>query len=58
MSKMLRVSKIPSDATEDALTFFFENTRKSGGGDVEEVDYDEENHTAIVTFEEDDGKSY
>ncbi|CAG2216881.1 unnamed protein product [Mytilus edulis] len=51
---MLRVSKIPSDATEDALTFFFENTRKSGGGDVEEVDYDEENHTAIVTFEEDD----
>lgn len=52
------MSKIPKGATKDGLTFYFENTRKAGGGEVISVDFDEENHTAIVTFEENDGNIY
>ncbi|CAC5423122.1 unnamed protein product [Mytilus coruscus] len=52
MSKMLEVSNIPSDATEDALIFFFENKKRSGGGDVKNIDYNKEKHTAIVTFKD------
>lgn len=53
---MLKVTKLPSDTTEDGLRFFFESTRKFGGGDVQDVEYDEDTRTAIVTFEEDEGK--
>ncbi|CAG2237686.1 unnamed protein product [Mytilus edulis] len=51
---MLKVTKLPSDTTEDGLRFFFENRRKFGGGDVQDVEYDEDTRTAIVTFEEDE----
>ena len=50
---MLKVNKLPVGTTEDSLEYFFENTRKFGGGDVERVEYDED---AIITFVEDDGK--
>ncbi|CAG2200838.1 unnamed protein product [Mytilus edulis] len=30
------------------------NTRKSGGGDVEDVEYDEDTASAVITFEEDE----
>ncbi|KAK3094887.1 hypothetical protein FSP39_007507 [Pinctada imbricata] len=50
--KMIKVSNIPEGTTEDALTYFFENRRKSGGGPVEEVEFDESTLTAIITFEE------
>ncbi|CAC5424291.1 Protein mono-ADP-ribosyltransferase PARP15 [Mytilus coruscus] len=53
-TNMLKVTKLPSDTTEDGLQFFFENTRKFGGGDVEDVEYDEDTKTAIITFEEDE----
>ncbi|CAC5392514.1 Protein mono-ADP-ribosyltransferase PARP15 [Mytilus coruscus] len=53
--KMLKVSKIPKTSTEDTLVFFFENTRKFGGGDIESITYDKRSSTAIITFEEDDG---
>ena len=52
---MLKVTKLPTGTTTDSLTFFFENTRKSGGGDVTDVEYDEDTATAIITFEEDEG---
>lgn len=52
---MIKVSKIPQNASEDTVRFFFENKRKSGGGDIEDLDYDTETHTAIITFEEEDG---
>lgn len=52
---MLRVTKLPPTTTQDSLRFFFENTRKSGGGDVEDVEYDKDTASAIITFEEDEG---
>lgn len=52
---MLKVSKIPQTSTEDTLIFFFENTRKYGGGDIESISYDKRSSTAIITFAEDGG---
>ncbi|XP_076105627.1 uncharacterized protein LOC143073756 [Mytilus galloprovincialis] len=52
--KMIKVSNIPPDSSENAIRFFFENKRKSGGGDIEDLDYDEDSHSAIITFEEED----
>ena len=52
-TNMLKVNKLPVGTTKDSLEYFFENTRKFGGGDVERVEYDED---AIITFVEDDGK--
>ncbi|XP_063435913.1 uncharacterized protein LOC134716831 [Mytilus trossulus] len=49
---MIKVSNIPSGSSEDSIRFFFENKRKSGGGDINDLDYDEDSHTAIITFEE------
>lgn len=54
-TNMLKVTKLPSKTTEDGLRFFFENTRKSGGGDVDDVEYDEDTASAIITFIEDEG---
>ena len=54
--KMIKVTKLPPETTEENITLFFENTRRSGGGDVENVDLDLDNGTAIVTFAEEDGK--
>ncbi|XP_076078270.1 protein mono-ADP-ribosyltransferase PARP14-like isoform X1 [Mytilus galloprovincialis] len=53
-TNMLKVTKLPSKTTEDGLRFFFENTRKSGGGDVDDVEYDEDTASAIITFIEDE----
>lgn len=53
--KMIKVSNIPTGFSEDSIEFFFENKRKSGGGDIVDLDYDEDSHTAIITFEEEGG---
>ncbi|CAC5424295.1 Protein mono-ADP-ribosyltransferase PARP15 [Mytilus coruscus] len=53
-TNMLKVTKLPPNTTAEFLENFFENTRKFGGGDVEDVEYDEETRTAIITFEEDE----
>ena len=52
---MIKVTAIPPGVSSDYITFFFENKRKSGGGDIDDLDYDEESQTAIITFEEEDG---
>jgi hypothetical protein len=41
-TNMLKVNKLPVGTTENSLEYFFENTRKFGGGDVERVEYDED----------------
>ena len=38
------------ETTEDALLYFFENTKRSGGGDVENVTLLPERKLARVTF--------
>ncbi|CAC5404075.1 unnamed protein product [Mytilus coruscus] len=52
--KMIKVSNIPPGSSEDSIRFFFENNRKSGGGDIEDLDYDKDSHSVIITFEEED----
>ena len=51
----IKVSKLPDEATEDGLTLFFENRKRSGGGAVVAVDYDRKNKTAVVIFTDEDG---
>ena len=45
------VSDIPSSTSEDAVTFYFENSRRSGGGDVSEIHYKDKGE-AVITFSE------
>ena len=45
------VSDIPSSTSEDAVTFYFENSRRSGGGDVSEIHY-KDSGEAVITFSE------
>ena len=51
----IKVSKLPDNATEDVIKYFFENRKVSGGGVVDTVDYDKTTHTAVVIFEEAEG---
>ncbi|KAK3595886.1 hypothetical protein CHS0354_014715 [Potamilus streckersoni] len=50
LSREIEVREIPGNATEEQLLNFFENPRK-GGGSVEEIQYNQAAHTAIVIFE-------
>ena len=44
------VSNIPKWLTEDYLLMFLENSRRSGGGDVDSIQFDEKSATAVVSF--------
>ncbi|XP_033729448.1 formin-like protein 5, partial [Pecten maximus] len=48
---MIKVTGISPQTTEESLTYFFESKRKSGGGDIEDVDFRKESAMAIITFE-------
>ncbi|XP_033729450.1 uncharacterized protein LOC117318593, partial [Pecten maximus] len=48
---MIKVTGISPQTTEESLTSFFGSKRKSGGGDIEVVDFREESAMAIITFE-------
>ncbi|CAG2228086.1 PARP10_14_15 [Mytilus edulis] len=52
-SKAIKVTNLPVETTEENLRLFFENERRSGGGDVDDVTYDSNNASAVVTFVED-----
>lgn len=52
VNSSIEVSLLPPNITEDFITDFFENSRRSGGGDVEDVAYDEKTNTAIITFKD------
>ena len=49
-SRVIEVRGLAAATTKDSICMFFENTRRSGGGDVEHVDYSPEQGIAIVTF--------
>uniref|UniRef100_A0ABM0M7L8 Poly [ADP-ribose] polymerase 14-like n=1 Tax=Saccoglossus kowalevskii TaxID=10224 RepID=A0ABM0M7L8_SACKO len=46
------ILNLPENITKDTIEFYFENQKKSGGGDVEEVTLDHEKHVAVVYFED------
>ncbi|XP_060085669.1 cuticle collagen bli-1-like [Ylistrum balloti] len=49
---MIKVTDLPPNITEDSLTLFFENKKKSGGGEIEDVDFRKESAMAILTFKD------
>ena len=53
---MIKVTNIPPYTSQDALVFFFENRRRSGGGDIKELEYDPDTKSAVITFEDPEGR--
>jgi len=53
--RVIHVSGIPPTMNEDILTLWFES-KKHGGGEIESVDLDSENGTAIITYVEEEGR--
>ena len=51
------VTNLPPNVTDQQIELFFENSKKSGGGEVQKVEYDKEARSAIVTFKDVEGKS-
>jgi len=55
-SKTIEVAGLPASTTKDAILNYFENERRSGGGEVETVDLKLEAGVAFVTFKDIGGK--
>ena len=55
-SKTIEVAGLPASTTKDSILNYFENKRRSGGGEVETVDLRLEAGVAFVTFKDIDGK--
>lgn len=49
-SRTIEVIGLATKTTKDAIANFFENKRRSGGGEVERVDHTPELGCAVVTF--------
>lgn len=49
------VTHLPTNVTDEQLELFFENSKKSGGGEVERVDYDRDTKSAVVWFKDAEG---
>ena len=54
-SRIVEVTGLAAITTEDAICNYFENTRRSGGGEVESVEMKPESNMAVVTFKEAQG---
>ena len=55
-SKTIKVAGLPASTTQDSILNYFENKRRSGGGEVETVDLRLEAGLAFVTFKDIGGK--
>ena len=49
-SRTIEVSGLASTTTKDGMKNFFENTRRSGGGEIDEVEFFVHKGCAVVTF--------
>lgn len=54
----IKVTRLHPETTEEEIKELFENSKKSGGGDVEKVEYDAFAETAVIWFKEDDDMNY
>jgi len=52
----VQLTGIPPGTKEDILTMYLENKRKSGGGTIHSLQYNEVGGMAIVCFEDDMSK--
>lgn len=50
VNRMIRVFFLLLNIIEELICDFFENVKRSGGGDVEDVFYDEVNNIVIIIF--------
>ena len=52
---MVRISGMNSQISVDTLELFFENTKRSGGGDIESIEMFEADEAAVITFTDEAG---
>ena len=50
--KTIMVTGLATNTTEDSILNYFENKRRSGGGEVENVELQRDKGVAFVTFED------
>ena len=50
MGRTVEVSNLASDTSCDLLTFFFENKRRTGGGEIEDLQFIPEEGMARITY--------
>ena len=54
--KIIKVKGVDKSASRDTLEFYFENSRRSGGGEIEAVKSDDEDDDVIyITFKSSEG---
>ena len=52
----IRITELAESISKDHLELYFENERKSSGGNVKDIQLDETEGEAYVTFETEEGK--
>ena len=57
-SKTIQITGLTAQSTEDSIRNYFENARRSGGGEVETVTFWPEENVALVTFKDVEGKLF
>ena len=55
MSDTIKVNNIPRAASKDMVILYFENSRKSGGGDLELIQWKPEKGKAVFRFKDSKG---
>ena len=54
-SKTIQITGLTAQSTEDSIRNYFENERRSGGGEVEAVTFQPDENVALVTFKDIEG---
>ena len=54
--KTIQITGLTAQSTEDSIRNYFENERRSGGGEVEAVTFLPEENVALVTFKDVEGE--
>ena len=57
-SKTIQITGLTAQSTEDSIRNYFENERRSGGGEVEAVTFRPEENMALVTFKDIEGEFF
>ena len=57
-SKTIQITGLTAQSTEDSIRNYFENERRSGGGEVEAVTFQLDENVALVTFKDVEGELF
>ena len=58
VEKTIKITGLAAKTTKDSILNYFENKRRSGGGEVESVDFGGDTGVAFVTFVDVNGKFF